>query len=128
VSFLLDTAALLWWLMDDARLGNSARATIQDPKSLVYMSSVSAWEIATKHRLGKLTGVEGIIAAYDTIGRGEGFRELPVASSHALRAGAWPVAHRDPFDRVLAAQSELESLVLITRDAVFGAFGISTLW
>lgn len=72
--------------------------------------------------------IEAIIAAYDTISGREGFRELPVADSHALRAGTWPVAHRDPFDRLLAAQSELESLVLITRDPAFSAFGISTLW
>lgn len=128
MSYLLDTHALLWWLMNDKRLSKRARKTIQDRKSLVHMSSASAWEIATKHRIGKLTGVEAIIGAYATIGAQEGFRELPIASSHAIRAGTWKVAHRDPFDRMLAAQSELESLVLITRDPSFAEFGIPTLW
>ncbi len=126
--FLLDTHALLWWLFDDPRLSETVRGIVADAGNEIAVSSASAWEISTKHRLGKLPGAT--LVAQDISGWVEraGFGELPVTIRHAQRAGGWPQAHRDPFDRMLAAQSELEELPLISRDRELEAFGIRLVW
>ena len=125
---LLDTHALLWWLTDDDRLSEAARAAISQESNPVFVSAASAWEIATKARIGKLSGVPGLVERFAELVAAEGFTPLPSAQSHALRAGGYALAHRDPFDRMLAAQSEVEALVLVTRDPVFADFGSVTLW
>ena len=126
--FLLDTHTLLWWLFDDPRLSRVVREIVADGDNEILISSASAWEISTKHRLGKLPSASQL--ARDISGWVEraGFRELPVTLSHAQRAGSWPQAHRDPFDRMLAAQSALEDLPLISRDPAFPPFGIRLIW
>lgn len=125
---LLDTHALLWWLYDDNRLSQAARSLVSDNLHQIYVSSVSAWEIATKHRLGRLRGVEPLVTDMSAwIGRA-GFREMSLSVPHAHRAGSWQVAHRDPFDRMLAAQSTLEDLPLMSRDPAFEEFGIRLIW
>jgi PIN domain nuclease of toxin-antitoxin system len=128
VRLLLDTHALLWWFTDDARLSDTARAAIADSSSSIHASAASAWEIATKQRIGKLDGVPDASARYAELVATDGFRHLPVSHVHALRAGSWPVEHRDPFDRMLAAQSQLERMPLVTRDPAFALFDIETLW
>ena len=125
---LLDTHALLWWQTDDPRLSARARAAIADEANEVFVSAASAWEIATKSRIGKLDGIPQAVARFDELVRADGFRHLPVDHRHALRAGGYPQEHRDPFDRMLAAQSELESLALVTLDPAFVEFGTRTLW
>lgn len=125
---LLDTHALLWWFTDDARLSTAARQAILDPSNEILVSAASAWEIATKQRLGKLDGVPSAARQYGELVAADGFVHLPITAAHALQAGGYPNAHRDPFDRMLAAQSELESLVLVTCDAAFDSFGCRTLW
>lgn len=125
---LLDTHALLWWFTNDPRLSATARATIADADNDVYASAASAWEIATKHRIGKLTGLPAVTQRYADLIAVDGFRHLAVTHLHALKAGAWPHPHRDPFDRMLAAQSALEEMPLVTRDPAFRTFGILTLW
>ena len=125
---LLDTHALLWWFTDDERLTNTARQAIADEANEVFVSAASAWEIATKQRLGKLDGVPQAAERFAELVAANGFLQLPVSQSHGLRAGGYRLAHRDPFDRMLAAQSELESLILVTRDPVFEEFGSRTLW
>ncbi|MEN9315135.1 MAG: hypothetical protein RIS35_1528 [Pseudomonadota bacterium] len=125
---LLDTHALLWWQTDDARLSAHARAAIADEANEVFVSAASAWEIATKVRIGKLDGIPQAAQRFDELLRADGFQPLPIDHRHALRAGCYPQEHRDPFDRMLAAQSELESLTLVTVDPAFGAFGTRTLW
>ena len=125
---LLDTHALLWWFTDDPRLSKSARDAIANESNAVLVSATSAWEIATKHRLGKLGDIAEVVDRFNELVAADGFEHLPVSYLHGLKAGSYPVAHRDPFDRMLAAQSELESVSLVTRDPAFAAFGTKTLW
>lgn len=125
---LLDTHSLLWWLTDDPRLSAAGRAAIADTDNVIHASAASAWEISTKQRIGKLDGVPQASARYAELVAANGFRHLVVSHLHALRAGSWLVEHRDPFDRMLAAQSELEGMPLITRDPAFALFGVETLW
>ena len=125
---LLDTHALLWWLTDDAQLSATARQWLGDEGNQVLVSAVSAWEIATKQRLGKLQGIAPVADWYSDLVAADGFLHLPVTHAHTLRAGAYAVAHRDPFDRMLAAQAELESLPLRTCDAALAAFACKTVW
>jgi PIN domain nuclease of toxin-antitoxin system len=128
VTFLLDTHALLWWLFDDPRLPGTARAIIAEPENRIYASSASAWEISTKHRLGKLSAAATLVQDIEGWFRRARFAELPILTRHAQRAGAFHLPHRDPFDRMLAAQSELEEAPLVTQDPAFAAFGIRTVW
>lgn len=125
---LLDTHALLWWWTDDARLSAAARSAIADEANEVYVSAASAWEVATKHRLGKLTEVPQAAPRFAELVAADGFASLPIAQHHALKAGAYPHEHRDPFDRMLAAQSAIEGMTLVTCDAALPAFGGDTLW
>jgi PIN domain nuclease of toxin-antitoxin system len=125
---LLDTHALLWWWGDDAQLSAAARAAMGDERHEVLVSAASAWEISTKQRLGKLSPVPADAVAFLRLVADDGFALLPVDARHAWRAGALAHAHRDPFDRMLAAQCELESLTLVTRDPAFAALGTRTLW
>lgn len=125
---LLDTHVLLWWFTDDDRLSAEARRAVADQANDVFVSAASAWEIATKQRLGKLDDVPEAAARFAELVAADGFLHLPVTHVHALRAGGYGAAHRDPFDRMLAAQSELESLLLVTRDPVFADLPARTFW
>jgi PIN domain nuclease of toxin-antitoxin system len=125
---LLDTHAFLWWATDDQRLSETARRAIADTDHLIYLSAASAWEIATKQRIGKLDDVPDAARRYAELAAADGFEHLPITHLHALHAGGFTVAHRDPFDRMLAAQSELERMPLITVDPIFKHFGIETRW
>ncbi|HEY4187138.1 MAG TPA: type II toxin-antitoxin system VapC family toxin [Polyangia bacterium] len=123
---LLDTHALIWWAGGDRALSRKVRRLMEDETTEVVVSAASAWEIATKVRLGRLrwTGPTSI-EAYCAEQR---FELLPMTFAHADRAGAWPLAHGDPFDRMLAAQSEIERISLATNDTQLTAFGIQTIW
>jgi len=128
MGLLLDTHVLLWWWTDDAQLPASARRMLLDETNDILVSAASAWEIATKVRLGKLAGVPGILDRFSELIKADGFAPLPITHVHALRAGGFSQPHRDPFDRMLAAQSELETVPLLTRDPVFRQFSIETAW
>lgn len=125
---LLDTHTLLWWFTDDQRLSVSVRDLIGDESNEVFASAASAWEIATKQRLGKLDDVPRAADRFAELVAADGFVHLPITYRHSLRAGGYDVPHRDPFDRMLAAQSELETMRLVTRDPAFAQFGTATFW
>jgi PIN domain nuclease of toxin-antitoxin system len=125
---LLDTHALLWWLAGDEQLSSSARKAIADVANDVLVSAASAWEITTKHRLGKLPGVGAIVADLDAAITSQGFAGLPISVRHGQIAGALPGPHRDPFDRMLIAQAMLDDLVLVSDKTPFDAYGVRRLW
>lgn len=125
---LLDTHTLLWWLDGDRRLSRRARNLIADDSNAVLVSAASAWEISTKVRLGKLPGATQVAAELITILRQQNFEPLPMAITHALRAGSLPGPHRDPFDRMLIAQAQAEDLALVSNERVFDAYGARRIW
>ena len=125
---LLDTHALLWCLADDPALSAGARAAVLDPEARILVSAASAWEIATKHRLGRLDDLGIFASRLDQLVLAADYNRLPITFAHAQRAGSYATAHKDPFDRMLAAQAEIESLTLVTRDPAFEEFPVATLW
>lgn len=125
---LLDTHVLLWWLFDDDTLSQPARSAIANPENEVLVSSASAWEIATKYRLGKLDEAREVVRDLPGLLRRARFQVLPIVLEHALRAGSLPDVHRDPFDRMLVAQSQLEELVLVSSDRVLKKYKVDILW
>jgi PIN domain nuclease of toxin-antitoxin system len=125
---LLDTHALLWWLFDDTSLSKAARDAIRDPGNAVLVSAASAWEIATKRRLGKLPDAGEAAENLPALLRSSRMEPLAITVEHALAACALPGPHRDPFDRMLIAQSRLEDLPVVTSDPVFGRYSIRTVW
>ena len=126
--FLLDTHALLWWLTDDPKLSPPAKETIADEANEILVSAASAWEIATKYRLGKLGLAADAVSRFGELIAADGFEHLPVTYLHALKAAGYELDYRDLFGRMLAAQSALESASLITCNAAFEAFGAEVLW
>jgi PIN domain nuclease of toxin-antitoxin system len=123
---LLDSHTLLWWLIDAPSLSMRARDAIADPDNEVWASVVSGYELANKHRLGKLQPplVEELIPMV----RRAGLPPLAVTLEHAVAAASMPGPHRDPWDRLLMAQARLEHLVVVTVDPVFADYGVATLW
>jgi PIN domain nuclease of toxin-antitoxin system len=128
VRVLLDTHALLWWLVNDRRLPETARAVIRDPDSVVLVSAASGWEIATKHRLGKLPEADEIAGNLPDLVRMGRMQEMPITLAHAMAAGALPGPHRDPFDRMLIAHSRLEGMPVVTNDPVFRKYDVEVIW
>jgi PIN domain nuclease of toxin-antitoxin system len=128
LKFLLDTHALLWWWTDDSRLSSAARQAIVDEGNQVMVSAASAWEIATKFRLGKLPHAAQALDRFNELVAADGFEHLPISYLHSLKAGSYTSEHRDPFDRMLAAQADLEKAVLVTLDPVFTGFQCRVLW
>lgn len=120
-TYLLDTHALVWALAEPAALGPAAAAVVSDSSIGLLVSAASGWELATKYRLGKLPQAEAVVDALPAQVRRLGAAVLPVSMEHALLAGAMQWEHRDPFDRMLAAQSIVEAVPLITKDPVFGS-------
>jgi len=128
VRALLDTHALLWWLDGDRRLSRRARTVIGNERNTVLVSAASAWEIATKARLGRLPAALDVAADLPAILTAQGFDSLDITVAHGQHAGSLGGAHRDPFDRMLIAQAQAENLPLVTNEAVFGAYGIRCIW
>jgi PIN domain nuclease of toxin-antitoxin system len=125
---LLDTHALLWWLNDSASLPASARKTIADSENEILVSAASGWELATKVRIGKLPS--GAVLAQDFAGylQRAGFEELVITIEHAVRAGLLPGHHKDPFDRMLVAQSQAENVPILSNDSKFDEYSVRRLW
>ena len=125
---LLDTHALIWWWTDSLRLSSTVRQVIADPANEIFISTASVWEIRTKQRLGKLSQIPDLTAHFSELLQRSRFEVLDIAWRHALVAGAYPADHRDPFDRMLAAQAQIENLHLVTTDQAFEAFGTRIFW
>lgn len=128
MNYLLDTHTFLWWAFDAPELSSTARALIADRDNEIFVSSASAWEIATKHRIGKLPEAEVVLQDLSGWVEKAGLSKLPIDLAHARRAGGFSYPHRDPFDRMLAAQSLLEQLPLIGKDQVLREFGVQLIW
>lgn len=120
---LLDTQVWLWWQADDRRLTKAARSAIAHAAD-VYVSVVSAWEMAIKSALGKLEAPEDVAQAVED----GGFRELPVHFRHVAAVRELPAHHRDPFDRLLLAQALVDGLTLVTADSALPPYGVAHLW
>jgi PIN domain nuclease of toxin-antitoxin system len=123
VRLLLDTSTLLWWLDDDARLGPTARAAIADPDNEILVSSASAWEISVKRASGKLDAPFDIVESLER----SFFVELPIEVAHAVTAGELPRHHKDPFDRMLVAQAQMEGLTLVADDEEIALYDVQLL-
>jgi PIN domain nuclease of toxin-antitoxin system len=125
---LLDTHALLWWLFDDPKLSARAREAISEPQNEILVSAASAWEISTKHRLGKLPEAGDVAQRLPIYVRQARFTELPISIEQAQVAGDLPGPHRDPFDRMLIAQAKLLTVPVVSVDPVFRDYGSTVLW
>ncbi|WP_457767383.1 type II toxin-antitoxin system VapC family toxin [Cyanobium sp. ULC082] len=134
--YLIDSHVLLWWWFDPDRLSSAVRERLIDPTNPILVSAASVWELSLKYHRGKLPELADAIADLQGLLQADGFIGLPITAAHGLRAGAYPQPHRDPhrsaedcvFDRILAAQAELERLVLLTADSQLSAFPCQTLW
>ena len=128
MKLLLDTHAFLWWLEGNRQLSAKARSAISDDANDVVVSAATAWEIATKHRLGKLPQAERV--AQDVLGAiaGQGFEEIDITVDDAQKAGQLPEIHKDPFDRMLIAQAMERNMALVSKDAEFDGYGVNRLW
>ncbi len=125
---LLDTHAFLWRVADSARLSGPARGAIADESNDIAVSAVSAWEIATKFRIGKLPGCDALALDVASHIAGHGFEELAIDVADAACAARLPGSHRDPFDRMLAAQALAHNVPMVSVDSVFDGFGVPRLW
>ena len=118
---LLDTHALLWWLSDDARLGQYARDLIADPANDVLVSVVSLWEIQVMVRRGKLAAdMEGILKEIEA----QAFELLPIRPAHLLQLGPLPAHHRDSFDHLLIAQAIVEAAIFVSEDRRIAEYAV----
>ena len=125
---LLDTHALIWWFLGDERLPLNVRRAIDGADEAVLVSAVSAFEIALKHWLSKLPQAANLVSDLVQIASGQGFEPLPISLEHARAAGSLPIAHKDPFDRLLIAQALTDDLTLISNEAMFDRFSVRRLW
>jgi len=119
VKYLLDTHTFLWAAHDEEKLSANALTIIEDVNTPLFVSAVSAYEIMYKYKIGKLPGYDYVAENYFDILSILGVNELPISTQHAHFAGKFEWAHRDPFDRLLAAQASIENMTLITNDDAF---------
>ena len=124
---LLDTNVFYWWLNDPDRLSPTARDMITSWADPIVVSAVVPWELAIKTNLSRIDG-EAVLSIWDDKLAAEGFSELPIESAHAIRAGHLPLHHRDPFDRMLAAQAQVTGWPIISADRIFDYYGVRRIW
>jgi PIN domain nuclease of toxin-antitoxin system len=128
MKILLDSHVFFWWSVDHPKLSRAARNVIEDPENEILVSAVVAWEMATKVRLGKWEEARPVVTVLDEVIVRNSFLPLPISIVHARVAGSLAGRHGDPFDRMLAAQAQIEIIQLITADPVFKAFGTRVIW
>lgn len=121
--YLLDTNIFLWWLDDDRRLKGAIRSVLGDPNNQIFVSVVSAWEISIKHKAGKLPLKTTVKRCFEV----STFEVLNINLSHIVRLDTLPIHHKDPFDRLLVAQSKGENLTFITTDEKIWKYNLSFL-
>ena len=126
--YLLDTHTLIWWGLDATKLGARARDVLASGESDVFVSAASIWEISTKWRIGKLPEVANPQMQIPALIAKNRFRGLGIAHEHAMLGGLLENDHRDPFDRLIAAQAIVEEMVVVTRDPKIAAFGCAVIW
>ena len=126
--FLLDTHILIWWMTENSRLSNHAHNLIQRRENTSIVSAVSAWEIATKVRLGRLPIAADLIQDFVEDLARERIQIMAVTADHGIRAGSLPGPHKDPFDRMLIAQALSENIPIVSNDRALDGYGVSRLW
>lgn len=127
MNLLLDTHAVLWWREGNRKLGTRARKAIESQAATVRVSAVTAWELAIKVGLGRLTLPQPLDRWLPAVIESGGFLPLPVLIEHALTVAGLPDHHADPFDRLLIAQARAEDLTILTADAAFEAYDVAVL-
>ncbi len=125
---LLDTHTLIWWTYESPKLSLKARDSVFEPDAEVFVSAVSAMEIATKFGLGKLPDAAYLAQNLDSYVDEQGFQKLSVTFSDGLRAGRLPLHHKDPFDRLLIAQAIGGNFTLVSNETIFETYGAKRLW
>jgi PIN domain nuclease of toxin-antitoxin system len=125
---LLDSHVLVWWLAGDEAVSMAARAAIGDPANEVFVSAASSWQIATRHRLGRMPQAAFLAGDAAAIIAEQGFTELPISLRHAQIAGSLPPLNPDPFLRALVAQAIVSDLVIVSDQAAFDTYGVTRLW
>jgi PIN domain nuclease of toxin-antitoxin system len=128
VKVLLDSCTLLWATLSPATLSQPAREIIGDPANVILVSAASAWEIAMKVRLGKLAGAENLERNFLEVMEAAGYTLVEIDTAAALRAGRMTAAHRDPFDRMLAAQAIALDIPILSLDAQLERLGTRRIW
>ena len=128
MKLLLDTHALIWWFEGSAKLGAKARDAIEHAEAPVLVSVVSAFEMTTKHRLGKLNQVAELLEHLPRYLDSQGFEVVPLSLAHAELGGKLEFEHRDPFDRLLIAQAQIEQALLVSNETLFDGYGVRRLW
>ena len=125
---LLDTHTFLWWITDNPQLSPRVRALIQEGTNALFLSAASGWEIAIKYALGRLQLSQRPEAFIPNELILNGVQGLPISIRHALHAPTLPALHRDPFDRMLVAQAQVEHLPILTADAQIAQYQVETMW
>jgi PIN domain nuclease of toxin-antitoxin system len=128
VRFLLDTHTLIWWMTTDPQLSKAANALIKDHDNISIVSAISAWEIATKVRLGRLATAAGLVQNFAADLALHRITILDATADHGIRAGLLPGPHRDPFDRMLIAQAQAENIPIVSNDRALDGYGVTRLW
>lgn len=125
---LLDTHALTWWLWEDRRLSARAREILEEPGSDIVVSAISAWEVALKFKIGKWPEAETLALNFEVIVESQGFDLLSLSATHARLGGLIDSPHRDPFDRLLAAQAMALNIPVLSQDAKLHNLGATVIW
>lgn len=126
--FLLDTHTFIWFIRDDPQLSITAKTLIEDSTNILYLSSASVWEMAIKTSLGKLDSPPSFADAVNQQLNENNILLLDIRVEHAGRVATLPFHHRDPFDRLIIAQSLSDDLPIIGKDEVFDAYGVKRYW
>lgn len=128
LNLLLDTSVVIWATATPDRLTADVRSALSEPRNRVFVSAASAWEIGTKFRSGRIDQAAGLVNDWLMRLDAMGYVQLDITATHGLRGGGYEVDHADPFDRMIAAQAELEGMTLVASDRAFDLFPVKRLW